>query len=137
MKRSNKPSFEVPHLVNGDYDMIAAYTARKIDQFNEELRSMEYHAIVLNNMATIRKADHGTSAREFNMGARILKLDNATSRQLAEHLKENGYQIMSIIDWNKAIYDEEPVFTNYKSREQVRDETNELSWDTRKDHTVY
>lgn len=67
---------------------------------------MIYHAVVLNNTATIRQADHGLTDAEFTIGCRI-KIVGETSSRLAVVQKalDAGYEVVDEDTWKDFIRD--------------------------------
>jgi hypothetical protein len=74
---------------------------------------MEYHAIVLNNIAVFRQADHGINDTEWEMGCRYV-LDTHSSRLvLFDKLFQIGHAVVSEDYWRELINNPEDI-TNDK-----------------------
>ena len=75
---------------------------------------MDWHAIVLNNMAVIRTADHGISDLEWEIGARIIRCErNVHSRpELYELLVNIDKEVLNDDEWSEYMFNPEHISTD-------------------------
>ena len=67
---------------------------------------MEWHAITLQKMATIRTADNGIANNEWQHGARIVRYEkNLNSKpELVEYLNSLKFEILNREEWKEYLF---------------------------------